>query len=92
MMATVTILKNNLPPGKSYFARTNAPMDAISRWPAVPANVIKIVLNKYLVNVTHDLPSVTNRSEKLSSVGFCAKIFGGNLNSSSSGFKAFATA
>ena len=84
--------KNSLLPGNSYFARTNAPMDAIIRCPAVPTTVINTVLNMYLEKVTHDFPIVTNKSWKLSIVGFCANTFGGNKNSSSNGFKALLTA
>ena len=67
-------------------------MDATSRCPKVPIKVMNTVLNRYLVKVTQDFPMVTNRSEKLSSVGCFGRIVGGNLNSSSSGFSALPTA
>ena len=35
----------------------------------IPVSLMEY-LNRYLENDTHDLPRVTNRSEKLSSVGF----------------------
>ena len=67
-------------------------MEAIIRCPAVPTTVMNAVLNMYLEKVTQDFPIVTNRSEKLSMVGFWANIFGGNMNSSSRGFRALLTA
>ena len=82
------MLKNVFEPGNSYFAITKAPMDAIIRCPAVPTTVINTVLNMYLEKGTHDFPMVTNKSEKLSSVGFKAHTVGGTFNNSSNGFNA----
>ena len=67
-------------------------IDATIKCPAVPTNVINTVLKRYLENDTQDLPIVINKSEKLSSVGCCANILGGNLNNSSKGLSALLTA
>ena len=55
-------------------------------------NLYMNMINRYLEKETQDLPIVTNRSEKLSSVGCWGNTVGGNLNSSSRGFKAELTA
>ena len=81
----MTTAKNVLPPGKSYFASTNAAIDAISRCPAVPTNVIITVFSRYLLKGTQLCPMVTNRSEKLSNVACRGNSVGGKRNSSSSG-------
>ena len=91
IIATVTRRKKVGPPGNSYLESTNAAMDAIIRCPTVPTAVMSTVLNRYLEKVTQDFPMVTNRSEKLSVVGFFGSMVGGNRNNSSSGFSALPT-
>ena len=75
-------------PGNLYLDNTKAPMEAINICPAVPATVINTVLKRYLENGTHDFPRSTNRSWKLSMVGFLTKNLGGYMNISSIGLKA----
>ena len=53
--------------------------------------VIKTVLNIYRMKGTHDSLISSDKSPKLSKVGFFTKMCGGKMNSSSSGLKALQT-
>src|SRR5690606_13758539 len=61
---------------------------AMSTWPAVPTDVIKIVLKKYLEKGIQEFPINADRSLKLLNVKFLGNNVGGNTNSSSNGLNA----
>ena len=82
----VASAKNSFPPGNSYFARTKAAMPATTRWPKVPTTVMITVFTRYRLKGTQLWPIVTNRSEKLSIVGWLGHTGGGKRKSSSRGF------
>ena len=82
------IVKSTLLPGNLRFANWKAHIDERNICPAVPATVITMVFDKYLVSGTVLPKAKLNKSVKLSVVALIGKSLGGKSHNSLSGLKA----